>query len=323
MANVLGRSSNHHHSAEILSEDELVRRNIPLVHYAVAEIAAKIPRHVSRDDLTSAGMAGLAQAARNFDIERGIAFDRYASTRIRGALLDELRSCDWASRSVRSRARQIQSAVEELQGSLGRSPSNAEVAKHLGIDESTVESVTEDVHRAVVLNYDSMVVDGGGEDILPSDQRSPDAILIERERQSYLHDAIDALPLRLKAVVEGYFFQERPMKELADELGVTESRVSQMRAEALELLKDGMNSQLDPEVIVDEDRPTQRIARRKAAYFAAIAQNSDFKSRLDQDPARRRGRFGVSEADHAAIAEELQQQVRSKDDIRSTTVAVI
>jgi len=326
MANDLRRSSDHplHTTEAALSEDELVRRNLPLVHYAVAEIAAKIPRHVSRDDLTSAGMAGLAQAARNFDIERGIAFDRYASTRIRGALLDELRSCDWASRSVRSRARQVQSAVEELQASFRRTPSNAEVAKHLGVEESTVEAVTEDVHRAVVLNYDSMVVDGGGEDILPPDQRSPDAILIERERQSYLHDAIDALPERLRSVVEGYFFQERPMKELADELGVTESRVSQMRAEALILLKDGMNSQLDPEIVIDdEDRPTQRIARRKAAYFTAIAENSSFKTRLDADPARRRGRFGVSEADHAAIAAELRSGGSETEEIRTTTVAVI
>lgn len=290
-----------------LSEDELVRKNLPLVHYAVAEMAAKIPRHVSRDDLISAGMAGLAQAARNYDPERGIAFDRYASTRIRGSLLDELRSCDWASRSVRSRARQVQSAVEELQASLGRTPTNSEVATHLGVEESTVEAVTEDVHRAVVLNYDSMVVDGGAEEILPSDQRSPDAILLERERQSYLHDAIDALPERLRAVVEGYFFAERPMKELADELGVTESRVSQMRAEALALLKDGMNSQLEPEVVTLEDRPTQRIARRKAAYFAAIAQNSDYRSRLD-NPTQRRGRFGVSVAEHELIADEVRSK---------------
>jgi len=301
MSDSLGR--NVHHT--VLSEDDLVRKNLPLVHYAVAEIAAKVPRHVSRDDLISAGMAGLAQAARNFDPERGIAFDRYASTRIRGSLLDELRSCDWASRSVRSRARQVQSAVEELQASHGRTPTNAEVAVHLGVEESTVEAVTEDVHRAVVLNYDSMVVDGGAEEILPSDQRSPDAILLERERQSYLHDAIDALPERLRAVVEGYFFAERPMKELADELGVTESRVSQMRAEALALLKDGMNSQLEPEVVTLEDRPTQRIARRKAAYFEAIAQNSDFRSRLD-NPAQRRGRFGVSVAEHQTIADEVR-----------------
>lgn len=296
-----------------LNEEALVSQNLPLVHYAVAEIAAKIPRHVSRDDLISAGMAGLAQAARNFDAERGIAFDRYASTRIRGALLDELRSCDWASRSVRSRARQVQHAVEELQSRLGRQPTNTEVADQLGVAESTVESVSEDVHRAVVLNYDSMVTDGAAEDILPSDQRSPDAILVERERQSYLHDAIDALPERLRHVVEGYFFEERPMKELADELGVTESRVSQMRAEALDLLKDGMNSQLEPEVVVDDSSATQRIARRKAAYYAAIASNSNYRTRLSADSSQRRGRFGVSEAEHANIAEE----------VRSKTVAII
>src|SRR5919202_483905 len=124
MANLLRR--NGHSSDATLSEDELVATNLPLVHYAVAEISAKIPRHVSRDDLISAGMAGLAQAARNFDPARGIAFDRYASTRIRGALLDELRSCDWASRSVRSRARQVQAAAEELQARWGRTPTNAE-----------------------------------------------------------------------------------------------------------------------------------------------------------------------------------------------------
>lgn len=304
----------------IPTEEELVKANIPLVHYAVAEIAAKIPRHVSRDDLVSAAMAGLAQAARNFDVERGIAFDRYASTRIRGALLDELRSCDWASRSVRSRARQVQGAVEELQAKFGRTPTNEEVAKHLNTELSTVEAVTEDVHRAVVLNYDSMVVDGGAEEILPSDQRSPDAILVERERQSYLHDAIDALPERLRHVVEGYFFEERPMKELADELGVTESRVSQMRAEALELLKDGMNSQLEPEAVADEDRPTQRIARRKQAYFDAIATNSNYKDRLDQATSQRRGRFGVTEHEAATIAKQLKAEEAERKN--STTVVV-
>jgi len=290
------------------NEEELVRNNLPLVHYAVAEMAARIPRHVSRDDLVSAGMAGLAQAARNFDAERGINFDRYASTRIRGSLLDELRSCDWASRSVRSRARQVQSAVEDLQAAVGRTPTNQEVATHLNVDLGTVEGVTEDVHRAVVLNYDSMVVDGGAEEILPSDQRSPDAILIERERQSYLHDAIDSLPERLRVVVEGYFFEERPMKELADELGVTESRVSQMRAEALELLKEGMNSQLDPEIVIDEDRPTQRIARRKQAYFNAIADNSDYRTRLAANP-QRRARFGASVLEHADARESVKKTV--------------
>src|SRR5881409_2996251 len=134
-------------------EEVLVSEHLPLVHYAVSEMAAKVPRHVSRDDLVSAGMAGLAQAARSFDPDRGINFDRYASTRIRGSLLDELRDRDWASRSVRSKARKVSAASEELTGKLGRTPSNDEVADHLGLETKAVNSITEDVHRAVVLNY--------------------------------------------------------------------------------------------------------------------------------------------------------------------------
>src|SRR3954469_26033471 len=105
-------------------EEQLVREHLPLVHYAVSEMAAKVPRHVSRDDLVSAGMAGLAQAARSFDPARGISFDRYASTRILGALLDELRDRDWASRSVRSKARKMAAATDELTAKLGRAPSS-------------------------------------------------------------------------------------------------------------------------------------------------------------------------------------------------------
>src|SRR4051794_12303918 len=184
-------------------EEQLVREHLPLVHYAVSEMAAKIPRHVSRDDLVSAGMAGLAQAARSFDPTRGITFDRYASTRIRGSLLDELRDRDWASRSVRSKARKVTAATEELTARLGRSPSNDEVASHLGMAATAVDAISEDVHRAVVLNYDSMVAQGDAEDVMPSDLRSPDAVLVDRERKAYLLDAIQALPDRLQLVVVG------------------------------------------------------------------------------------------------------------------------
>ena len=262
-------------------EDRLVKEFLPLVHYAVAEMAAKLPRHVSRDDLVSAGMAGLAQAARNFDESRGISFDRYASTRIRGALLDELRNCDWASRSVRAKARTMQGASEALTAQLGRTPTEHEIAKHLNVDVSSVQTLNDDVHRAVVLNYDSLITDGTAGELLPSDKRSPDSVLIDRERRSYLYDAVETFPERLKRVVVGYFFEERPMQELADELGVSESRISQMRAEALELMRDGLNEHLSPEEPkVAEDGATQRVAKRKAAYYAAIASNSDFRTRL-------------------------------------------
>lgn len=264
-----------------VNEDRLVRQHLALAHYAVAELMGRVPRHIHRDDLLSAAMAALAQAARSFDDTRGIGFERYASTRIKGALLDELRSRDWASRSVRSKARHVSQATDELTSKLGRSPSRAEVAHHLNVPLSEVTSVAGDVHRAQVLNYDSLVESGDGDDVLPPDHQSPDMVLLDRERKSYLVDAVAALPARLRHVVVGYFFEERPMQELADELGVSESRISQMRAEALALLKDGLNANLDPESVPVPAR-RGRVARRKEAYYAAVASQSDYRSRLDE-----------------------------------------
>ena len=119
---------------------------------------------------------------------------------------------------------------------------------------------------------------------MPADGTSPDVVLLERERKAYLLDAVQALPDRLQRVVVGYFFEERSMQDLAEELGVSESRISQMRAEALALIKDGMNSQLEPDAVPQEAKPSPRVARRKAAYYAAIAANSDFRTRLGTEP---------------------------------------
>jgi RNA polymerase sigma factor FliA len=228
------------------SEDELVRAHLHLANQAVNELARRLPSHVNRDDLCSAAMLGLAQAARSWEPERGASFERHAATRIRGALLDELRDSDWASRSVRSRARRLQQAGEELTGRLGRAPTQAELAAELGTDARAVHRLVDDVHRATVLNYESIVADGEADDLLPSGDRAPDHVLVDRERRAYLADAVLALPERLRTVVIGYFYQERPMLEIAAELGVTESRVSQLRAEALILLRDGLNAHLDP-----------------------------------------------------------------------------
>jgi RNA polymerase sigma factor FliA len=265
-------------------EDKLVREHLPLVQYVVSEIAHRIPSHVSRSDLVSAGMLGLAQAARNYDPDRGIAFDRFASTRIRGALLDELRGRDWASRSVRSRARGLQAANEELTSRLGRAPSTEEIAKELSVPEETVHKLVDDVHRATVLNYESLVLEGDAESFLATPDGGPEDAIVERERRAYLTDAVAALPERLRKVVVGYFFEERSMQDLADELGVSESRVSQLRAEALLLLKDGINSQLDPQAVAPEPRPNGRVARRKASYYSQVAAGSDYRARLAAQP---------------------------------------
>src|SRR5579884_850156 len=207
-------TSKKHLNDSGVDEDQLVREHLGLVHRAVSDMLQRVPRHVSRSDLTSAAMAGLAQAARSYDPARGISFDRFASARIRGALLDELRSRDWASRSVRARARNVAAAVDDLTARNGQVPSSAEVADHLGIGKDSVDSLSGDVHRAVVLNFDALVADGDGSSVLPADERGPDTQIIDRERRSYLLDAVAALPERMRHVVVGYFFDERPMREL-------------------------------------------------------------------------------------------------------------
>lgn len=246
-----------------------------------------MPRHAPRDDLVSAGMVGLAQAARNFDPELGVPFHRYAATRIKGALLDELRAHDWASRPVRAKARHMDLTIERLTAKLGRHPNQAELAEAMGVQPSAIRGLTTDLHRATVLNYESMLTSGDSDAVLLVDDDTPELELLERERNAYLVDAIRSLPERLQVVVTGYFFEDRSMQDIGAELGVSESRVSQLRAEALDLLKDGINSQLDPTAVPELPNPTGRVARRKAAYFAAIAASSTPTERLGSAPRLR------------------------------------
>jgi RNA polymerase sigma factor for flagellar operon FliA len=270
------------------SEDDLVREHLSLVRRAVTELSARMPRHAPRDDLLSAGMVGLAQAARNFDDTLGVPFHRYAATRIKGALLDELRAHDWASRPVRAKARHMDVAVERLTAKLGRTPTTPELAEAMGVDESSVLGLATDLHRATVLNYDSMLTSGDSDAVLLVDDDTPEIELLERERNAYLVDAIRSLPERLQVVVRGYFFEDRSMQDIGAELGVSESRVSQLRAEALDLLKDGINSQHDPTAVEELPNPNGRVARRKAAYFAAIAASSTSNERLASTPRVRK-----------------------------------
>src|SRR4051794_35675531 len=201
--------------------EDLVRAHLPLVGHLVRELLGRVPAHVSRDDLVSAGMAALAGAAKSFDAGRGTPFSAFATARVRGALLDELRGLDWASRSVRSRARRLDTAQQELTATLGRNPTPVELAEALGVGVDEVKSVDEDVQRAVVLSLQGFA-SGTAEDMVPERTPGPEELILYRERIGYLHAAVDALPERLRRVVSAYFFEERQMTEIAAELGVTE-----------------------------------------------------------------------------------------------------
>jgi RNA polymerase sigma factor for flagellar operon FliA len=260
------------------SVDDLVRQGLPLVQYVVSDIVARVPRSVPREDLVSAGNFGLAQAAKSYDPSRGVTFECFARTRIRGAILDDLRSRDWASRTVRGDARKVRASEAALEQELKRTPEAAEIAARLGVESRDVKRIQGDVHRASLLSFEGLFVDTGDAVDFIGDS-DPLNELVNDELKQCLSSAITALPERLRAVVIGYFFEERQMSEIAAELGVTESRVSQMRAEALLMLKDGINTQLEPETMPDLSTMHGRVARRKAAYYAAIANASDLRSR--------------------------------------------
>ena len=223
--------------------DALVTEHLPLAHFAVNAVAARIslPSHVSREDLLSCAHVALVEVARRFDPSAGATFATYALARLQGAVLDELRSGDWASRSVRAAARRTDAAADALAITLGRPPTREELASSLGMARTELDALQVDVHRAVMVSIDADSGSEGGSLDLPDTGDSPERALLRAERTRHLHDAVRALPDRLDEVIERNFFGNESLTDIAADLGVTLSRVSQMRARALVLLHAAMS----------------------------------------------------------------------------------
>jgi RNA polymerase sigma factor for flagellar operon FliA len=283
------------------SVDELVRTHLPLVGHLVRELAGRLPAHVNRDDLTSAGMMALVTSAQGFDDSRGVPFARFATIRIRGALTDELRSMDWASRGVRSRAREVDAAKSELTALLGRTPRREEIAQVMGVDVAELDSLEADVHRAATLSVEGLTETAGG-DLIPSGEAGPEGLLIHREQIGLLHDAIAELPDRLRTVIEAYFYGNQRMADIAADLGVTESRVSQLRTEALALLRDGLNGQHTAAETAPAVPPQRRSAVSSLMAQAAAARPQAAKPAADKSLKRPSRREAARQAYIAAIA---------------------
>ena len=262
------RDDNHWVTATGHPADALVVQNLALVGYHVSEVLMRVPPTVSRDDLASAGSLALVLAARAYDPSTGVPFARYAALRIRGALVDELRSMDWATRGARHRARELATTNDRLSGALGRTPTRGELAAALGTDVAGVDQAREDAARRV-LSIDATVHPVA--DLITDDSPGPEESLLIAERLRYLRAGVGTLPERLRRVVEELFFNDKPVAELADELGVTQSRISQLRTEALTLLRDGLNASLDPDLVPSSGRPEGVAERRRQTYFAAVA----------------------------------------------------
>ena len=263
----------------------LIEEHLPLVKHIVFQVAVHFPRHVEREELARAGALGLVEAARRYDESRGVPFDRFAAQRIRGAILDAVRAADWAPRSVRMLARKLEAVEQRLATQLGRVPSLDEMAEALDMTRQEIARLQDRMFRSVVLALEHEVGDMADEELTLVDvliderQVEPLEELETRELHSYLRDAISLLPERHRFVVVGYFLENKTSQDLARFLGVTESRVSQLRSEALMMLKEGIEAQYSPHDA--SETPSGRVARRKASYALAISDASDWTDRID------------------------------------------
>ena len=260
--------------------EQLVSDSLPLVRAVVGSMAHHYPRHCDRDELVAAGTFGLVEAARRFDPSKGVPFERWAALRIRGAVVDAVRALDFAPRALRSSARDLTAVRETLERELGCTPTSEQVAERMGMPLADLVQLEGRLHRSTVLSLDAPTRDSEGDTTLAAIVLDPGADPLEelerRERDNYVTDALQTLPERLSAVLVGYFLEGRTSAELAAELGVTESRISQMRSEALTLVREGLAAQYGERTAVQKGR----AAAKQAAYNASLSARSSYSGRL-------------------------------------------
>jgi len=224
--------------------DRLILTYAPLVKYVAGRLGSGLPAHVDEGDLVSYGLLGLIAAIERYDPDRDVKFETYAISRIKGSILDELRAMDWVPRSVRSRAREIERAMTELESKLGRAPNDEEIAAKVGITTDELEGSLTDISRSSIAALDELwtVSDGGDQIALidtveDADAPDPQHSLSATETKEAIADAIARLPEREKLVVTLYYYEELTLREIGEVLGVTESRVSQLHTKAILRLK--------------------------------------------------------------------------------------
>ncbi len=228
-------------SGDERARERLVVAYSPLVKYVSGRMASGLPAHVEESDLISYGLVGLINAIERFDLDREIKFETYAITRIKGAIIDELRTLDWVPRSVRTRAREIERANTKLEHRLHRAPTDEEMAGELGVSVDEFQEALLQISTSTVAALDELwtMSDASGDQISLLDTlQDPDApdpahLVDAAELKDRVADAIARLPEREKLVIALYYYENLTLREIGEVLGVTESRVSQMHTKAV------------------------------------------------------------------------------------------
>ncbi len=226
-------------TASPVSRDRLILHYSALVRYVASRVSVGLPQNVEQADLVSYGIFGLIDAIDKFEMDRGIKFETYAIRRIRGAIIDELRSIDWVPRSVRAKARAVETAFGSLEADLGRAPTDAEMAKALEMSESDLQGIFAQVSFVGVVALDDVYNRGErGEtttlaDTIADKNEGPSSLYESEELRQALASAINRMPEREKIVLTLYYYEGLTLADIGEVLGVTESRVCQIHTRAV------------------------------------------------------------------------------------------
>jgi len=226
------------------NREEVIKRYSPMIKYVANRIAMRLPPHIEVDDLISVGVLGLMDAISKYDSTRGAKFKTYAEFRVRGAILDELRSLDWVPRSIRQKASQVDKVVQELQAKLSRSPEDEEVAKEMGLSLDQFHDTLNETKSMPVFSLEDLGLakDSGEQQSLldclaGKADADPQTQIRLVELKEIIAKAIDSLPEKERLMVSLYYYEELTMKEIGAVLEITESRVSQIHSKAVYRLR--------------------------------------------------------------------------------------
>jgi RNA polymerase sigma factor for flagellar operon FliA len=234
-------------------KEQIVLEHTPLIRYIVNRIAVRLPSHIDLDDLHNTGVIGLMDAIEKYDPEKNCKFKTYAEFRIKGAILDQLRSLDWVPRSVRQKSRKLERAYGEVEQRLGRQATEDEVADSLGLQIEKFHELLNQVRGISLVNLEE-IRNGNGEsdrtggyaDVVEDvNSENPLASLKVSENKRVISDTITTLPEKERLVVSFYYFEDLNMKEIGSILGITESRVCQIHTKAMLRLRGKLKDNVD------------------------------------------------------------------------------